>query len=327
MKTVLVTGGFGNIGIKIIDELCARGYRVRCADIENVSTKKVARRYKTKIETVWCDITDRERVFQAVRGVDAVIHTAAILPPFSESQPALAQQVNVEGTRNVVAAIEQINPSAHLVFSSSVSVHGNHLPDHAPGRTANDPYNPVDAYSEQKVACERMLDQSTIDWSILRISACVDEKSRMLSLANIRGSLETFFRVHSMCRIEYIHPADVATAMVNAVDNQEAKGKRLLLGGGKYCRSYWRELNSIRLEMLGLGKPPLACFGQAGFYTEWLDTEESQRILHYQHHDLDDYREELRVLLRWPRRVLALVPSSVKKKIWTWVPYVIEGQW
>ncbi len=320
MRTVLVTGGLGNIGTKIVDELYSRGYRVRCLDLKNKMNTKIAKRYYGKIEMVWCDITDSDGVLHAIKGVNAVIHTAAILPPFSENQPALSRKVNVDGTCNIIRALERINPRAHLVFSSSVSVHGNHLPNQEPGRTASDPYNPVDAYSEQKIECEQMLEESTIDWSILRVSACVDEKARMLSLANIKGSLVTFFSVHSMCRIEYVHPADVATAMVNAVGNHEAKGKRFLLGGGQSCRSYWREMNSIRLEMLGLGKPPLECFGDNGFYTEWLDTDESQRILNYQNHNLDDYRQELRVMLKWPRWVLAFVPSSIKERAWKWVP-------
>lgn len=325
MKTVLVTGGLGNIGIKIVDELLSRGYRVRCLDLKNKVNKKMAKRYRDKIDMIWCDITDSGKVLSAVTGVDAVIHTAAILPPFSEKQPALARRVNVEGTHNIVSALEQVNPGAHLVFSSSVSVHGNHLPGHKPGRTITDPFNPVDNYSEHKVECERMLERSNIAWSILRISACVDEKERVLSLANLKGSIETFFSVHSMCRIEYVHPLDVATAMVNAVGNKEAIGKRFFLGGGEKCRSYWRDLNSIRLESLGLGKPPPECFGEAGFYTEWLDTDEAQRVLNYQNHDLDDYRQELMEMLMWPRRVLGIIPFSVKEKVWKLIPHLVGG--
>ena len=326
MKTVLVTGGLGNIGLKIVDKLYSHGYQVRCLDLNNKTNKKKARRYRDKMEMAWCDITDRGDVLNAVKDVAAVIHTAAILPPFSEEQPDLARRVNVEGTRNLVSALEQVSPNAQLVFSSSVSVHGNHLPNHKPGRTINDPFNPVDNYSEHKIECEQMLEESHIAWSILRISTCVDEKARMLSLANLRGSIETFFSVHSMCRIEYVHPADVAAAMVNAIGNREAIGKRFFIGGGENCRSYWRDLNSIRLETLGLSKPPPECFGEAGFYTEWLDTEEAQRILNYQHHDLDDYRRELMEMLRWPRLALGIVPTPLKAKVWKLVPYLKGGQ-
>lgn len=78
MKTVLITGGFGNIGIRIMDELYAQGYHIRCLDLPNNANKKTAKRYRNKAEVIWGDITDSETVFSAVTDVDAVIHTAAI---------------------------------------------------------------------------------------------------------------------------------------------------------------------------------------------------------------------------------------------------------
>lgn len=141
---------------------------------------------------------------------------------------------------------------------------------------------------------------------------------------NLKGSIETFFKVHSKCRIEYVHPADVATAMVNAVGNEQAIGKRFFLGGGKNCRSYWRDLNSIRLETLGLSIPPPECFGSEGFYTEWLDTEEAQEVLNYQNHDLEDYRRELMELCKWPRWALSILPTAAKDRIWKLVPYLLD---
>jgi nucleoside-diphosphate-sugar epimerase len=326
MNAVLVTGGLGNIGVKVIDELILRGYRVRCLDLATKANRKKARRYRGRIEMAWCDITNPDDLLSAVQGVNAVIHTAAILPPFSEKNPEFARRVNVDGTRNIVKALAKVNPDAQFVFSSSVSVHGNHLPDHKPGRNVDDPFNPVDHYSEHKIECERMLEKSELAWSILRVSACVDEKARMLSLANLRGSLETFFSVHPMCRVEYVHPADVAVSMVNAVGNAQAIGKRFFIGGGIACRSYWRDLNSIRLESLGLAKPPTECFGNAGFYTEWLDTDEAQQILDYQNHDLEDYRQELMDMLKWPRRLLTVIPASAKVAIWKLVPCITVDQ-
>lgn len=316
MKEVLVTGGLGNIGIKVVDELLSRGVQVRCLDLKSKANQKIARRYRKKLKMVWADITDTRSVINATMGVDAVIHTAAILPPFSEQRPQVAEKVNVGGTRNIINALSQFNPSAQMILASSVSVHGNHLPDHDPGRTVSDPYNPIDHYAKHKIECEQMLRESKLNWTVLRISACVDEKARLLSVKNLKGSVETFLRVHPMCRIEYIHPADVATAMVNAVGNQQAMGKQFFLGGGIRCQSNWRDLNSIRLEMLGLEKPPIECFGVEGFYTEWLDTNESQQVLNFQNHDLNDYRKELERLFKWPRRLLIPARPIINRYIW-----------
>ena len=328
MKTVLITGGFGNIGLKVVDELLERGFKVRCLDLKTKNNLKAARKYKKRIEICWGDITDTRVVEDSIKHIDAVIHMAAILPPFSEEIPDMAYRVNVDGTRNIVTALEKYNPRAHFIFASSVSVHGIHLPEHAPGRRINDPFNPFDHYSDHKVECEHMLQQTALHWTVLRISACTDEKARMLDFRNIKGSVQTFLKVNPDCRIEYIHPADVATGMANAIGNPEAIGQKFFLGGGAQCQSSWRELNSIRLEMLGLIKPPAECFGTEGFYTEWLDTDESQRVLKFQNHNLEDYRNELDEMLKWPRILLKPVKPVLNRTLWKFLPSMtgqVEG--
>lgn len=324
MKSVLVTGGLGNIGVKIIDELLRQGYGVKCLDLKTKPNLKVAKRYKNKVNLIWGDITRTDQVNDAVQGVDAVIHTAAILPPFSEQKSEFSHRVNVGGTKNIIAALEAgktANDSdKQLIFASSVSVHGNHLPNHPPGRSIDDPYHPVDHYAEHKIECEGLLEQSSLNWTVLRVSACVDEKDRVFSVKNVKGSIETFLSVDPMCRIEYVHPADVATAMVNAIGNKEASRKRFFVGGGERCQSTWRELNCLRLEMLGLPNPPADCFGTEGFYTEWLDTGESQRVLKFQKHDLDAYKAEMKDLFKWPRRLLLPLRPILKRYLWQVVP-------
>lgn len=319
MKRVLLTGGLGNIGTRVIDELLSQGYAVLCFDLKNKQNQKTAKRYEKKVELIWGDITSKESVQGAINDVDAVIHNAAMLPPFSETNPEAAKKVNIDGTSNVIDAIQTGNKSTQLIFASSISVHGNHMPDHSPVRSIDDPFVPCDHYAAHKIACENMLQKSDINWTVLRISACVDEKSRV-SIANLKPGMETYFSVHPLCRIEYIHPADVATAMVNAIGNKEAIRKPFFLGGGESCRSHWRELNALRFEALGLGSPPFSYFGDGGFYTEWMDTGESQRVLQYQSHNLDDYRDELKEVMKWLRRFITPVRPFVRSYMWSLSP-------
>ena len=91
MKTVLVTGGLGNIGRKIMDELLSRGFRVKCLELKNKTNLKCAKPYEQAVEFCWGDITDKYHVMSAIAQVDAVIHTAAILPPFSERKPEMPE--------------------------------------------------------------------------------------------------------------------------------------------------------------------------------------------------------------------------------------------
>ena len=61
----------------------------------------------------WRRLRDRGEVIgAALRGVDAVVHLAAILPPHVDEAPALARRVNVEGTRNVLEAARTFGRAA-----------------------------------------------------------------------------------------------------------------------------------------------------------------------------------------------------------------------
>lgn len=58
-------------------------------------------------EFIKADITRLESVRRVVRGVDAVVHLAAIIPPKSEEDREETMKVNTEATRNLVMAIEE----------------------------------------------------------------------------------------------------------------------------------------------------------------------------------------------------------------------------
>jgi len=68
----------------------------------------------------WGNIVNFDQVRKAVKGVDVVIHLAFIIPPKSENNPGIARQVNLGGTKNVIRAIKDTNPSPKLIFTSSV---------------------------------------------------------------------------------------------------------------------------------------------------------------------------------------------------------------
>ena len=50
---ILVTGAFGQIGSKVLKELAKSNFQVRCFDLKNRQTRKVARKYKKAVEVFW----------------------------------------------------------------------------------------------------------------------------------------------------------------------------------------------------------------------------------------------------------------------------------
>lgn len=288
-KRILLTGAFGNIGTYTINFLLERGYEVICLDRKLPATQSVASSFGQKIKAVWGDITQPAVWDEALVGVDTVIHLAAIIPPLSETNPELATRVNVTATEQLIAAMEKQGVK-RLIFASSVAVYGK-LQDRQPPLTPDSPYRPDDHYGETKLACEKAIHASSLDWSILRISVAPP-----IAVKFIGGShdFEMVFDIAVNTRIEYIHPSDCALAFANAVGCDDAIGKHLLLGGGESCQCSGKEFNDSIMGAYGIPPLPDNIFkkGTPAFYGDFLDTAESQRLLQFQRHSLQDSFEQ-----------------------------------
>jgi len=323
---VLLTGPFGKIGYRVIEALLAKGYEPVCFDLDTKTNRKTAREFLSshkegnRITLLWGDITNRQSVADAVQGVDAVIHNAAIIPPMSDRNPVLAEKVNVGGTQNMIQAIQQSPNKPWLIFPSSISIHGNHLPDSPTPKKITDPLQAEDCYAGHKIKCEELIEKSGLDFVIVRIGACLEGRSTMDS-SDTQSALEMMFSISARCRLEYVHPKDVATAMVNAIFNPAALGKKFFLGGGKACQTSWLEFNSLYIEAMGCGSFPEQAYGRGGYYTDWMDTEESQRVLQFQHHTLNDYRAELSKKFKWIKPLLFPLRSVIKNYLLNASPY------
>ena len=167
MSTILITGGAGSVGREVAIRLALRGHRVRVFDLPACDYGIFAQ--VPGVEIIRGDIRDCDLLRHTVAGVDAVIHLAALLPPASERSREATMAINVEGTANVVAALEQASPNAHLILSSSVCVYGD--TSHAePPIGVSFPTRALDLYAESKVAAERLVMAASLPHTVLRIS-------------------------------------------------------------------------------------------------------------------------------------------------------------
>lgn len=150
---VLVTGGAGFIGSHLVDELLSRRYEVRVIDnlysgnIQNVERHDG----NPSFEFTEGDIRDQDFVEEALRGVDGVFHEAAITSvPVSVEKPDLTEEVNVDGTKNLLegSLSEGVN---RFVFASSCAIYGapEDLPLKEDSRAA-----PASPYAESKFSAE-----------------------------------------------------------------------------------------------------------------------------------------------------------------------------
>ncbi len=305
---ILLTGAFGNIGIETLRELLRAGHRVRCFDLPSPRAKALAAEFRDAAEIAWGDLCSRDDVARAVADRDAVIHDAAVIPPLSEHKPELTRRVNVEGTQNVVSACEAQRRRPTLVFASSVSLFGRTQHLHPP-RCADESIAPSDHYSHSKAACEQMIVASDLDWIILRFGAVPPPSP---GRKNLLG-LKQLFAIDPTTRVEYLDCRDAGLAQTRAVSCDEAVRKILLIGGGNACQVRMRDIYDAGLNAVGVGSFPDSAYGEEPFYTDWMDTEESQHLLQYQRYGFALYRDSLMQRMRRLRRVVRPLRRPIRR--------------
>lgn len=312
--TILVTGAFGNLGGYVVEELLRQGHPVRCFDLQTPQTQKKASRFAGQVEFAWGDLRRDETVQAAVEGVETVLHLAAVIPPLSDEQPELAWEVNVEGTRRLVAACKAQARPPRFFFASTFDLFGR-TQKKAPPRRASDPIEITDAYSKAKAAGEDTVRKSGLDWLIFRFSD--------MPVIGLRSSHPIMYRIPLDTRIETMHPADGALAVVNALKTPSLWGKKrlLLVGGGPTCQITYRQFVFGLLTAMGIGPLPEEAFGQEEYVTDWLDTEESQRLLQYQRHTFDDIVKEVAACLGWRKYLIPLARPFARRAMLALSPH------
>jgi nucleoside-diphosphate-sugar epimerase len=139
----LVTGGSGFLGALIGRRLAARGEEVLAVDVWEDKARPAG------VEYASCDVRDRKRLADLMRGVDVVHHNAALVPLTKSGLEF--RSVNVDGSR-IVAEVAAANRVKAFIHMSSSAIFG------APARvpiTLETPAAPIEIYGRSKWAGEQ----------------------------------------------------------------------------------------------------------------------------------------------------------------------------
>jgi UDP-N-acetylglucosamine/UDP-N-acetyl-alpha-D-glucosaminouronate 4-epimerase len=151
MATYLITGIAGFIGSSLARAILAQGDKVR--GIDNFSTGRRANidEILNKIEFHEADLLDLDAMKSVCRGVDFVLHQAAIPSvPKSVLDPLGSNQANVDGTVNILIAARDAKVQ-RVIYAASSSAYGDTptLPKHEEMIP-----NPISPYAVAKLASE-----------------------------------------------------------------------------------------------------------------------------------------------------------------------------
>lgn len=159
--TVLVTGGCGYIGSAVVPQLLGddRVSEVIVFDsLSSGSPANLAKSVRDNLRFRRGDVCEFDVIEEAVRGVDVVIHLAAITGAMStHDRREETFRVNCGGTENVLTAAGESGVDS-VVVASSCNNYGRAAIHNIEEMTTQNPLNP---YAESKVACERLLEEAT----------------------------------------------------------------------------------------------------------------------------------------------------------------------
>lgn len=155
---ILVIGGAGLIGSHVVEELIKEDvkevivYDNFCRGVQE-NLEVALKDPRCRIYEVGGDIMQTDILDAAMKGIDGVVHLAALWLLQCHEYPRAAFDVNIRGTYNVLEACVANNVK-RLVYSSSASVYGDAVTD---VMTEDHPYNNWTFYGATKIAGEHML--------------------------------------------------------------------------------------------------------------------------------------------------------------------------
>jgi UDP-N-acetylglucosamine 4,6-dehydratase len=149
-KAILVTGGTGSFGRRFV-ETVLREYEVTRLVVfsrDEAKQEEMRTRYgltDPRIRYFIGDVRDRDRLYRALSGIDAVVHAAALKQvPALEYNPIEAVKTNVQGSENVINAAIDRGVKRVIAISTDKAV------------------NPINLYGATKLVAEKLFTQGNI---------------------------------------------------------------------------------------------------------------------------------------------------------------------
>jgi len=147
-KTLLVTGATGSFGRAFLRTVFERHdvEAVRVFSRDELKQSELERAFPDdRIRLLLGDVRDRERLRVATRGVDVIVHAAALKQvPACEYNPFEAVQTNVVGAENVISAAIDNGVPLTIALSTDKAV------------------NPVNLYGATKLCAEKIVAQANV---------------------------------------------------------------------------------------------------------------------------------------------------------------------
>ncbi|MCX5814231.1 MAG: SDR family NAD(P)-dependent oxidoreductase [Proteobacteria bacterium] len=322
---ILVIGGAGLIGSHVVEELLKEDVKevivydnfCRGTHENLIDALKDSR---CRIYEIGGDILQTDILDTAMKGVDGVIHLAALWLLQCYEYPRAAFDVNIRGTFNVLEACVA-NKIKRLVYSSSASVYGDAVTDIM---AEDHPYNNWTFYGATKIAGEHMLKSYHKRYGLEGVGlrymnvygARQDYKGTYIAvmmkiLDNLDNGLPPVVYGDGSQAYDFIYVSDVGRANVCALKSDAPFG---FYNVGRGIKTSIKELTEMILKIVGSNLP--IQYEPAGltFVTNRVgDPVAAERDLGFTW--TVDLEEGLRCLVEWRKTHMEEVEQRRKKAI------------
>lgn len=224
--TVLVTGGSGFIGRRVVAALSEAGMTVRVLVHRNLPEGGLP----DGVETVEGDILDPESLARVCDGVGAVVHLVAVV---RESGDRTFHRVNVEGVRNMLAAASAAGVE-RFVYASTIGA-------------TSDPEIP---YLHSRWTAEQDVANSGLDHTIVRFSVGFGTGDEFFNVLAAQAKLSPLVPVAGTGnnRFQPIAAEDAAQCLLEALRRDDMVGRTVEAGGPSHYT--YNELVDLIAETL-----------------------------------------------------------------------------
>jgi dTDP-glucose 4,6-dehydratase len=256
-RSVLVTGAGGFVGSHLTERLVNEGATVRALIHYNSagSSGWLENSPVTKdLDLIAGDICDRDRLREAMQGVDVVFHLAALIAiPYSYSAPASYVRTNIEGTLNVLQTARELGIE-RLIHTSTSEVYGTarYVPmdeDH--------PLQGQSPYSASKIGADKIAESFHLSFDVPVVT--VRPFNTFGPRQSARAVIPTIISqclIGETIKLGNVHPTRDFNYVSNTVDgfllaasSPEAIGKTINLGSNREIRI--QELVNLVVQLIG----------------------------------------------------------------------------
>ena len=221
MKKILVTGGAGYIGSKLVTKLLELNYKVTVLDILKFSSKSLNHLFNHKnFNFVKGDVRDKKLIKLLIKKNEYIIPLAALVgAPLCERNKKEAISVNLNSINFLMKNIKKTNKIIYLTTNSGYGI----------GKKSKycdekSPLNPISLYGRTKVEAERIIMKST-NVIGFRLATVFGYSYRMRTdllvnnfvFKSLRDKKLTIYEPHF--RRNYIHIDDVVNGILYSIRN------------------------------------------------------------------------------------------------------------